>query len=102
MVMSLVKQAVEIKSQFTDAKLANANEVGATIGILCKMYKLQLIGSCNTVFDLKKSLHQKIDNVQQPNSAAEIIIKLLDSYSRDDQCDDVMYEVMEYCYNEQR
>ncbi|WP_024345002.1 DUF3837 family protein [Lacrimispora indolis] len=101
MVFYINKQAVEIKARFENAPLTSTNECCCVVGILAKIYGLPLPKRFDTVDEMRKDLHNQINNKPVPSEYASKIIKLLDEYYKPGDITDELYELLKYAYNEQ-
>ena len=101
MVFYINKQAVEIKSRFENAPLTSTNECCCVVGILAKIYGLQLPRKFNTIDEMKKDIHSQIDGTPIPSEYAGKILALLDDYFKPGDVTEELYELLKYSYDEQ-
>lgn len=102
MVFYINKQAVEIKTRFENAPLTSPNEACAAIGMLCRIYGLEIPPKRDMVSEMKKDFHTAIKNMPVPSEFAAKILALLDGYYKDDPVTDEIYELLKYSYHEQK
>lgn len=101
MVFYINKQAVEIKSNFLNAPLTSINECCCAVGILAKIYGLPLPQKFDTLEEMKKDIHNQIDNRPIPSDYAQKVAEMLDGYFKPGEIDDELYELLKYAYNDQ-
>ena len=101
MVFYINKQAVEIKSRFENAPLTSTNECCCVVGILAKIYGLQLPRKFETIEEMKKDIHIQIEGKSTPSEYAAKILTLLNCYYKPGVITDELYELLKYSYNEQ-
>jgi hypothetical protein len=102
MVYFINKQAIEIKSRFHGVKLTSINECCCAIGILAKMYGLQMPQKFDTLAEMKEDVHRRIDNKPAPSEYASKVINMLDGYIKPETITNELYDLLQYAYNEQR
>lgn len=95
------KQAVEIKSRFENAPLTSINECCCVVGILAKIYGLQLPRKIDTIDEMKKDIHRQIDGKRSPSEYATKILFSLDQYYKLGTITEELYELLKYSYDEQ-
>jgi hypothetical protein len=101
MVFYINKQSIEIKSRFQGAPLTSTNECCCVVGILAKIYGLQLPRKFGTIEEMKKYIHSQIDGRPTPSEYATKILSLLDDYYKPGEITDELYELLKYSYDEQ-
>jgi hypothetical protein len=101
MVFYINKQAVEIKSRFENAPLTSINECCCVVGILAKIYGLQLPRKFDTIDEMKNDIHRQIDDKRSPSEYATKILFLLDQYYKLDTITEELYGLLKYSYDEQ-
>ena len=102
MVFSINKQAIEIKSRFHGITLTSVNECCCAIGILAKMYGLQIPQKHENLNEMKEELYRRINAKSAPSEYASKIIDMFDGYNGMGTITDELYELLQYAYNEQR
>ncbi len=102
MVYYINKQAIEIKSQFHGVTLTSVNECCCAIGILAKMYGLQMPQKLDTLDEMREDLHRQIKGKPVPSEYSSKIIDMLDGYINPETIPNELYELLQYAYNEQR
>lgn len=101
MIFYINKQAVEIKSRFENAPLTSINECCCVVGILAKIYGLQLPQKFDTINEMKRDIHRQIDGKRSPSEYAIKILFLLDQYYKPGNITEELYELLKYSYDEQ-
>ncbi|CUX67984.1 hypothetical protein BN3590_03393 [Clostridium sp. C105KSO15] len=102
MVFSINKQAIEIKSRFHGITLTSVNECCCAIGILAKMYGLQMPQKYENLKEMKEELYRGINGRTAPSEYATKIIDMLDGYNGMGNITNELYDLLQYAYNEQR
>lgn len=102
MVFYINKQAVEIKTRFENAPLTSPNEACAAIGMLYRIYGLDIPPKKETVSGMKAELHEKIKDRPSPSEFALKVLSLLDRYYKDDPVTEEIYALLKYSYEEQK
>ncbi len=101
MVFYINKQAIEIKSRFENAPLTSTNECCCAVGILAKIYGLSVPNRFETIEEMRRDIHGKIDGRPVPSEYAAKVIKMLDDYFKPGIITDELYELLKYAYDEQ-
>lgn len=101
MVFYINKQAIEIKSRFQGAPLTSTNECCCAVGILAKIYGLPTPAKFQTVEEMKRDIHGKIDGRPVPSEYTAKVIKMLDDYFKPGIITDELYDLLKYAYDEQ-
>lgn len=101
MVFYINKQSIEIKSRFQSAPLTSVNECCCAVGILAKIYGLPVPQKFETIDEMKRDIHSKIDGKPVPSEYASKVLSLLDKYFKPGIITDELYELLKYAYDEQ-
>ena len=101
MVFYINKQSIEIKSRFQGAPLTSVNECCCAVGILAKIYGLPVPSKFDTIEDMRKDIHSKIDGKPAPSEYAAKVLSMLDAYFKPGIITNELYELLKYSYNEQ-
>lgn len=101
MVYYINKQSIEIKSRFQGAPLTSVNECCCAVGILAKIYGLPLPEKFETIDNMRKDIHSKIDGKSAPSEYATKVIRMLDDYFKPGIITEELYDLLKYAYNEQ-
>lgn len=101
MVFYINKQAIEIKSRFQGAPLTSVNECCCAVGILAKIYGLPLPNKFETIEEMRRDIHSKIDGTPVPSDYTVKVVKMLDDYFKPGIITDELYELLKYAYDEQ-
>lgn len=101
MVFYINKQSIEIKSRFQGAPLTSTNECCSAVGIIAKIYGLPMPVKFDTIEEMRRDIHSKIDGRSAPSEYAAKVIKMLDDYFKPGFITEELYDLLKYSYNEQ-
>lgn len=101
MVFYINKQSIEIKSRFQGAPLTSTNECCCAVGILAKVYGLPVPNKFETIEEMRRDIHSKIDSRPVPSEYAAKVLVMLDDYFKPGIITDELYELLKYAYDEQ-
>lgn len=101
MVFYINKQAIEIKSRFENAPLTSTNECCCAVGILAKIYGLPTPAKFQTIEEMRRDIHSKIDGRPVPSAYATKVLVMLDDYFKPGIITDELYDLLKYAYDEQ-
>lgn len=71
------------------------------MGILAKIYGLPTPQKFETIEEMRRDIHSKIDGKSVPSEYATKVISMLDDYFKPGIITDELYDLLKYAYDEQ-